>query len=158
MTAKEIIKDFCKRVMCERKSNLVFPNIYLGSWEADILEITKSGYTYEYEVKISKSDFKADFEKSKKTKKTYEKKSDHISQGKRVTHFYYVCPEGLIDEKDIPDYAGLIYAKKYNDTATISFKTIKPSPKLNKSKITDKIKQKLLLSTYYRFHGLTTLK
>lgn len=48
--------------MCERRSNLVFPNIYIGSWEADILEITKSGYTYEYEVKISKSDFKADFD------------------------------------------------------------------------------------------------
>ena len=41
------------RTLLQRSSNKVYPNFYLGPWECDILEITKSGYTYEYEVKIS---------------------------------------------------------------------------------------------------------
>ena len=35
--------------------------------KSDYLSLTKSGYLYEGEVKISKSDFKADFKKRKKT-------------------------------------------------------------------------------------------
>ena len=36
------------------------------TWESDFLALTKSGYLYEGEVKISKSDFKADFKKKEK--------------------------------------------------------------------------------------------
>jgi len=158
LNAKEIITDFCKRVLVERSSNLVFPNIYLGSWEADILEVTKAGYTYEYEVKISKSDFKADFTKCKKKGKGSELKSDHIKCGKRTTHFYYLCPDGLLSVEEIPEYAGLIYAKKYDNLATITFRVMKPSPKLNKTKLADKLRTKLLMSTYHRYHNVTTLK
>lgn len=43
--------------------------LYVFAWESDKLIITKSGYTYEFEVKISRSDFKADF-KHKKDKHT----------------------------------------------------------------------------------------
>lgn len=43
--------------------------LYVFDWESDKLIITKSGYTYEFEVKISRSDFKADF-KHKKEKHT----------------------------------------------------------------------------------------
>ena len=41
--------------------------VFSNSWESDYLSLTKSGYLYEGEVKISKSDFKADFKKEKKT-------------------------------------------------------------------------------------------
>lgn len=39
--------------------------LYVFNWESDKLIITKSGYTYEFEVKISRSDFKADFKHKK---------------------------------------------------------------------------------------------
>ena len=36
-----------------------------GLAECDVISISKSNYIYEHEVKISKSDFKADFKKEK---------------------------------------------------------------------------------------------
>lgn len=41
-------------------------NSYIFGWESDYFGVTKSGYTYEVEIKISKSDFKADFSKTEK--------------------------------------------------------------------------------------------
>ena len=39
--------------------------IFRHDWESDFFAISKSGYAIEVEVKISKSDFKADFKKYK---------------------------------------------------------------------------------------------
>ena len=36
-----------------------------GLSECDVISISKSDYIYEYEIKISRSDFKADFNKPK---------------------------------------------------------------------------------------------
>ena len=37
--------------------------VYIYSWESDFFCISTSGYTYETEIKVSRSDFKADFKK-----------------------------------------------------------------------------------------------
>jgi hypothetical protein len=42
-----------------------FENVYIHEWEADCFSVTKSGYSYEIEVKVSRSDFFADFKKPK---------------------------------------------------------------------------------------------
>lgn len=42
-----------------------FENVFVHDWEADLFSVTSSGYTYEIEVKISRSDFFADFKKTK---------------------------------------------------------------------------------------------
>lgn len=42
-----------------------FQNVFVHSWEADHFSVTSSGYSYEIEVKISRSDFLADFKKPK---------------------------------------------------------------------------------------------
>ena len=34
-------------------------NINVYDWESDVLKITKSGYAYEFEIKISRGDFKS---------------------------------------------------------------------------------------------------
>ncbi len=44
----------------------VVPNVYFFNWESDVLVYRKSGYTLEFEIKVSRSDFKADFKKSQK--------------------------------------------------------------------------------------------
>ena len=41
-------------------------NLYVFFWESDKLLETKTGYIYEFEIKISRSDFKADFKKKEK--------------------------------------------------------------------------------------------
>src|SRR5688572_4816975 len=42
-----------------------FENVYVHEWEADSFSVTSTGYVYEIEVKISRSDFLADFKKPK---------------------------------------------------------------------------------------------
>jgi hypothetical protein len=82
---------------------IVLPNISYSwlSWEADMISITRNDYLYEYEIKTTASDFKADFKKPKH--RAF--KNPNISR--RVpNYFIYVA---LIEAIPvcIPDYAGL---------------------------------------------------
>lgn len=108
ISANEIINGFIDVVFREKTNNKIFPNIFIDRWECDLLEITKSGYTYEYEVKISRSDFKADARKQ-----TFrQSKADAIRSG-RTNYFYYITPKDLIVSDEVPEYAGLMYAIPY---------------------------------------------
>lgn len=84
----------------------------MGLAECDVISVSKSDYIYEYEIKISKADFKKDFTKLKHTNIINEK-STSISKGEVVyllpNYFNFVTPRGLVELSDVPDYAGLIY-------------------------------------------------
>lgn len=43
----------------------ILPNTYVFNWESDLFSVTKTGNVYEVEMKISKADYKKDFEKEK---------------------------------------------------------------------------------------------
>lgn len=105
------------------------------TWESDYLALTKSGYLYEGEVKISRSDFKADFKKEKKhtlLKESYEN-LEGLEGTLRPHYFFYAVPEGLINEDEVPEYAGLIYMTEYFPY----YKWVKQAPRLHKEKFTD---------------------
>jgi len=92
---------------------------------ADFISVTQSGYCQEIEIKLSKSDFQADFRKPKHKLM----KSKPSGWNKKVANrFYFAVPKGLISKKDVPRYAGLIYI--YNNKAEI----IKKAPLLHKTK------------------------
>ena len=160
MTSNDIIQGFIDFVFRDRRQNKVFPNIFIDRFECDILELTKSGYLYEYEVKVSRSDFKADAKKA-----TFkESKYQSIQSGLRVNYFYYVVPENLISVDDVPEFAGLIYAKNrevtfysdelgYYSKDRMFFNIQKQAKKLSGNKISEKKMFKLLESIYYRFHS-----
>jgi hypothetical protein len=164
MTADEIINAWCDNALVERGANKVFPNVYAGSFEADIMELSKSGYATEYEVKVTRADFRNDAKKQR----TYaarppESKYGILQEGGRVNRFCYIVPDGLIAKSDIPDFAGLVYAERisagyyshekgFYSKEKISFITVKAAPLLTKEKISEKMIQKCLESTYYRFH------
>lgn len=150
------------RCLPARKYNL--PNFQPYGWyEADILSITQSDYIYEYEIKTSASDFKADF-KNKRYK-------HRILAGDFRQHYYsspgcpcaiprkffFVCPEGLLDISDVPPYAGLIYIieREYY----VQIKTIKDAP-TNKlaTKISEKDKERIFVSLYWRYIRLWSEK
>jgi len=87
--------------------NLIVPNLSWGliNYEADIVSLTKSGYATEIEIKISKSDLKADFKKRIQHNSNYFK------------YFYYAVP---LDMKDfaldiIPERAGLFVVRRRDD-------------------------------------------
>lgn len=100
-----------------------------GYHEADVFLINKNTMRVkEIEVKISLSDFKADFKKKHK----------HLNLSSREklytpSQFYYACPNGLIPLSLIPEYAGLLYV---NESGTIEI--IKDAPVLHKEKVKGK--------------------
>ena len=42
MKTLDIIQGFCDHVFRDKKGNRIFPNIFVGKWEADLLEVTRS--------------------------------------------------------------------------------------------------------------------
>lgn len=106
--------------------DIVIPNFYHGQWEMDLFKMTVSGLVYEYEIKVSLSDFKRDFDK----KCHKGNKHELIENGKRVCNrFYFVCPAYLISVIECPVYAGLIYYQKGQ-----YFSIVKNAPMLHKNK------------------------
>lgn len=82
--------------------------------ELDVCALTLYGYTTEFEVKVSRADFRADLKK--KTKWWYygeALKGEFYDHAKVPNYFYYVCPviegKAIIQESDLKDYQGLIY-------------------------------------------------
>lgn len=146
------------------KGHLFFPNIFYKNLECDLLEINKaSGFTTEYEVKVSKADYKKD---KFKTLKEYNDqdhitivnevpKSQVLKKGQRVNYFYYVVPEGLVEVDEIPYYAGLIYAclnksGLSSSIHSVTFKLAKKAPKLSKNKIAPEDRAYCFEKMYYR--------
>lgn len=87
--------------------NLIVPNVHWGfsfNHECDLLIMTKAGYLWEVEIKISRADLIRD----------KQKRHCHIDYRGRIKFLYFAIPDYL--EKDIehiPDYAGIIRVKPY---------------------------------------------
>ena len=86
----------------------IIPNIYLGHLESDMISVTKAGFIHEYEIKLNTTDFKADF---KKTKHAHMRNRHYQFRN----YFWFVAPEGLIDTKDVPEYAGHIEISRHRE-------------------------------------------
>jgi len=96
--------------------DIMIPNYYVDGYEMDMFKVSERGYVTEYEVKVSRGDFKADF---KKAPELFEKhklgstKHDRVKTGERLCNrFYFVVPQGLVKPEEVPEYAGLIYYTK----------------------------------------------
>lgn len=101
MSTKEIQVAICKMEVL--KGSLACENIGFFNGEADCLSLNKNGFAHEFEVKVSRSDFKADLKKSKWV--YFENRVERAIPN----YFSYACPTGLIQISEIPAYAGLIY-------------------------------------------------
>jgi len=104
----------------------------MGLMECDVLSISKADYIYEYEIKISRADFKKDFIKEKHTFIINEKYT-RTRKGELVyllpNYFNFVVPRDLISVDEVPDYAGLIYMNEDS-----SFTIVKKPKLLHKTK------------------------
>lgn len=119
-------------------------NTYVFEWESDFFAISKSGYSVEVEIKISRSDFLADFKKTNyvgKNKHSLLIDSEYI---KKPNKFFFACPTGLIKKEDISENYGLIWIEKGNGTI------IKDAKFIHKNKMLDNKKYiKILLDKFY---------
>ena len=154
MTTNEIA-DIILHDLCER-SFPIFLTTYQGQCmdEADVFAINRNGYIYEYEIKRSRSDFKAEFRNKKhKHLKLSNKDSlkfyDEWKNGKRTgdkseyiqipSRYFFLCPDGLIKPEEVPDYAGLIYV----DPSWEYPKEIKRAKLLHKFKANQRIYERV---------------
>lgn len=113
------------------KGQIVVPNVLLGSYEADFITITKSDYLIEVEIKISISDFRADFKKK------------HYHDCPEVNALYYALPKELYEKhkeevNESCDKVGagiiLIAEKKLPKWNSYYLDGIAKKPKLRKAK------------------------
>lgn len=127
-------------------------------WECDMFSVTGAGYAQEFEIKVTKSDFKAD---ASKTKRFYERgwtprlSKHELLQTKSAdgpSRFAYVVPEGLVAPTDIPDWAGLLEAYVYRKR--IRIKVTKKAPVLHQHKVSDEVVEKIWKSFMWRYWAL----
>lgn len=106
----------------DTRQHIIVPNCYINfgtsaDHECDLIIIKRSGYAEEIEIKMSKSDFKADFKK----------KHGHVDE--RLQHLYYAMPFEIYEQckELIPEYAGVFTIAKYEDRAFA--RCVKSAPK-----------------------------
>ena len=98
---------------------------YSSHFESDIILLYREGHYVEIEFKNNFSDYELDFTKCigrMKTNDTRRRrkpgdervfKHDLIKQGKTgLQGFWFACPVGVIQEKDLPEHAGLLWIDK----------------------------------------------
>ena len=149
-----------------QRYELLAPNVFM-SWpnEMDLLGIRRSGYIDEIEIKTSKSDFKADFKKitivrgAKKEAGRHNFHNEHVEIFKHdalehslvhQNYFSFLLPENILNECDIPEYAGL-YVVYVDNAGLIKIREEKKAPLLHKRKITDSKKYDIGRKMAYRY-------
>ena len=100
---------------------------------------------YEVEIKVTRGDFKDDFNKT--SKHTLLESVDPEINLKRPNKFFYAAPKGLLNTIEIPKYAGLIEIDSLNTTPVIS----KNAPFLHRENSLNLLKDVLLDKFYYRY-------
>lgn len=97
--------------------DILIPNFYFKRFEMDLFKLTKSGLVVEYEIKVSRSDFKSDFNKSFEVydftnggrRIVVKNKHVELAAGRAgVNRFWFVVPAGLIKAAEVPRHCGLI--------------------------------------------------
>jgi hypothetical protein len=86
------------------RKNIIVPNVSwgIGLHECDLLVIRDSGYAIEVEIKISKSDLRADAKK------------EHHHLSNRIKELYFAIPDYLEDCIEyIPERAGVLVLSRY---------------------------------------------
>lgn len=128
----------------------IIPNVSWSwlNWEADLISITKAHYMHEYEIKISLSDFKADFHK----RKHHYFRNNYGTR--KPNYFWYVSPEKAVPIC-IPDYAGLIIMEPLSKHAIgHRLVTVKKAMKLHDKKISDNGINSMLRTLQFKYWNI----
>lgn len=126
-----------------RRHHLIVPNVCMFGWESDLVSVTAAGFVCEYEIKCSRSDFKADMKKYRH-RHLIDPHREQITLQKMPAYFYYVTPRDLISKSDLPAHAGLIYSHPM-------LQIVHPAPRLHANKITPHQEQWLFRSMAARY-------
>lgn len=136
-------------------------------YECDVFALTRAGCFVEHEVKLTRADFRKDATKGTDRAKfisdpgggqLYERRSKHERLAARdkngPVRFWYVVPDGLIDPSEVPEWAGLKYARM--DKRGVRVYAVKNAPTLHRDKCpwSDRIRDHVQGIFFYRFWTL----
>ena len=161
ITERKIQDEFFFRN--QERFTTILPNCYPPRWfECDLMAITKASYMYEFEIKLSRSDYFNDANKGRSSgylKEYYagigwdygETKYQQLESGCPYgpSKFWYIVPENLILPIEIPSFAGWICFAEMNGHAF--FKEIKKAPRLHKQKLSEEAKDAIRQNLYRRY-------
>jgi len=144
-------------------SRVVMPNYTPPHWfECDIYQVTNALYPVEFEIKISVADFRADFA-GKPAKHCALAGEDVIAfdgsalnmpsqMFRRPKRFWYVMPQEIADQVEIPEYAGLMIAIPGGSASDI--RRVKAAPSLGGEKIPEEAVARMHRNFYHRYWSL----
>lgn len=147
-----------------RKAKLACPNYTAaGWWEADLWSLSTAGYSTEYEVKCSRRDFRIDQLKTGDRWEAYRAKREGrplLTKHQRLeahdrlgpSRFYFVCPQDLLKEEEIPVWAGWIEMRQTARWLTPSIRKV--APQLHRQKVEAKVIDHCRSVFYYRYWNL----
>lgn len=123
--------------------------------ESDFIAVTRAGMIHEVEVKVSRSDFKADLKKVNRhlhlsgkgvtITSPYRGEQHERLAERRPNYFWYAAPYGLIKVEELPPYAGLIEVGDFMPQR-------KSAPRIHSKNLwDDRMKQAMLTSLSYKW-------
>lgn len=144
----------CKHLM-DAGSDGVVPNWFASrQWEMDVASLNRTGYFQEYEIKTSRDDFLADFRIKRSKHRLYQSLCTlrHPLRGEHEfcyvpSQFYFVCPVDLVQLKEVPKYAGLMF---FNEDHTFTVK--RKAPRVHAGKPDSKMIHKFHRCMAHRLH------
>jgi hypothetical protein len=92
---ERLIQNLIFRDCDSRRHRFMTPNTTLFGWESDMIAATKAGLLIEYEVKISRGDFRADLKKFRHRWLDAGTVKHNIGD-RGPSYFYYVVPRDLV--------------------------------------------------------------
>lgn len=151
VNAKIIIDALYRHYGGNSKYRLNNAYIFKREWESDFFVQKQNGYCYEFEIKISRSDFFADRKKVDKhmilehgkyiqqqslwnkgytcNEDKWIKTEKEFEYKIRPNKFFYVVPTGMITVGELPSYAGLMTFNRG------SIYNVKEAPFIHKEKL-----------------------
>ena len=140
-------------------------------FECDLFAVTKANRFVEFEIKVSRSDFKADAKKGPDARQ--KRLMETLPEGSRLrsgfhpsskhdrlaladtngpSRFFYVVPEDLVAADEIPEWAGLMHARMHGQW--MLFREAKKAPKLHNQPVEPRVVQHMASVMYWRFWNL----
>jgi hypothetical protein len=145
LTAKDIVNSLRKKFYTHK---YIINNTFIYEWESDFFSISELDYAFEIEIKVTKGDFKDDFNK---TEKHLLLESKNVMDFTKIPNkFFYAAPKNLLPSSIIPEYAGFIEVDPIDFSANI----VRDAPYLHKEKSLFHLKDVLLEKFYSRYKEL----
>lgn len=166
--AQALLLDYTMQSAAHR---IAVPNITdnghprVADWEMDLLSVNRSGFTNEYEIKLSRSDYLKDRLKKEKHESLINAyqisrmKKGWIASGNIPNYFWYVTHDFEIS--DPPDYAGWITIEekeRRDGFCYLALSIKKKAPRLHAGKVDgDKLIMLGRLVSYRLSHAYRSL-